>query len=179
MRQKICLLLQNWLNKHLLEASSVTIAAPSLILNTGKPTWIDLLVFVLCTFSFAEPGKPKLNFASKNCTARVDIFILSFQLTLWGPKGEHLDYAYKHWSGLVNDYYKPRWNLFFKKLEESLIFGTAFNKDKFKEEFFEQIGTPFTNDRKMYPTMPEGDSAKIAIELHQKYRPNPEIFNYT
>ena len=90
-----------------------------------------------------------------------------------------MDYAYKHWSGLVSDYYKPRWNLFFNKLVESLIFGTAFNKDKFRQEFFEQIGKPFTLEQKTYPTMPEGDTAAVAIKLHQKYRPDPEIIIYS
>ena len=60
----------------------------------------------------------------------------SLQITLWGPKGEHLDYAYKHWSGLFEDYYKPRWTLFFKTLADH--FFESFDEVKFRADFFEQ-----------------------------------------
>ena len=48
-----------------------------------------------------------------------------FQLTLWGPNGEILDYASKHWSGLVSDYYYPRWKLFFDTLITCLDDGKS------------------------------------------------------
>jgi alpha-N-acetylglucosaminidase len=75
----------------------------------------------------------------------------------------------------VSDYYKPRWILFFETLEESLIFGFPFDKTKFRQEFLEKIGTPFTKERKIYPTVPEGNPAEIATVLHRKYRPLPEV----
>ena len=34
--------------------------------------------------------------------------IVLFQLTLWGPNGQILDYAAKQWSGLFRAYYTPR-----------------------------------------------------------------------
>jgi hypothetical protein len=46
-----------------------------------------------------------------------------YQLTLWGPNGEILDYASKQWSGMVADYYYPRWKLFFDTLEACLENG--------------------------------------------------------
>ena len=33
---------------------------------------------------------------------------ISFQITLWGPNGEIMDYAAKQWSGLFSSYYTPR-----------------------------------------------------------------------
>ena len=33
---------------------------------------------------------------------------IPFQITLWGPNGEILDYAAKQWSGLFVAYYTPR-----------------------------------------------------------------------
>ncbi|KAI2640276.1 glycoside hydrolase family 89 protein [Xylaria nigripes] len=34
------------------------------------------------------------------------------QVTIWGPSGQDTDYASRSWSGLVGDYYMPRWQKF-------------------------------------------------------------------
>jgi alpha-N-acetylglucosaminidase len=49
-------------------------------------------------------------------------------LTLWGPNGEILDYASKQWSGMVADYYYPRWKLFFDTLEACLENGNSIHQ---------------------------------------------------
>jgi alpha-N-acetylglucosaminidase len=64
-----------------------------------------------------------------------------------GAKGEHLDYAYKHWAGLVSDYYKPRWSLFFKMLEDSLVTGWPFDEKQFRAEFFSQVNKQVRNSK--------------------------------
>ena len=59
-------------------------------------------------------------------------------LTIWGPHKdiELFDYAWKEWAGLIKYYYLPRWEMFFKKLEEdfdtdgSHISDTAFNHNE-------------------------------------------------
>jgi hypothetical protein len=51
-----------------------------------------------------------------------------YQLTLWGPNGEILDYASKQWSGMVADYYYPRWKLFFDTLEACLENGNSIHQ---------------------------------------------------
>jgi alpha-N-acetylglucosaminidase len=42
------------------------------------------------------------------------------QITLWGPSGQIVDYATKQWNGIFEDYYRPRWSLFFGQLRNSL-----------------------------------------------------------
>ncbi|KAJ6225797.1 hypothetical protein RDWZM_004342 [Blomia tropicalis] len=69
------------------------------------------------------------------------------QVTIWGPKGNIIDYASKHWSGLVSHYYKPRWNLFFQEIVHSLENKTDFNQSKFNHLVFEQVEYPFTIHR--------------------------------
>ena len=77
------------------------------------------------------------------------------QITLWGPNGDILDYAAKAWSGLYSAYYIPRWRLFFSTLEKNLAAGnTTFDDGAFRKEFLDTIGTPFTKDRKAFPTEP-------------------------
>jgi alpha-N-acetylglucosaminidase len=50
-------------------------------------------------------------------------------LTTWGDRtaseaGLH-DYGNKDWAGLVSDYYRPRWQLYFQSLDDSLKTGQA------------------------------------------------------
>ena len=49
-------------------------------------------------------------------------------ITLWGDANSPLhEYSCRQWSGLLDDYYKVRWELFFKNLTESLESGKAFD----------------------------------------------------
>ena len=42
-------------------------------------------------------------------------------ITLWGDANSPLhEYANRQWSGLLNDFYKQRWQQFFKMLQRSL-----------------------------------------------------------
>ena len=77
--------------------------------------------------------------------------------------------AGKQWSGLVTDYYVPRWELFFKELESSIISRTAFDEEKFRKTFLEQQGRPFCENTKSYPTNSTGDTIEIAKELYSKW----------
>jgi len=92
------------------------------------------------------------------------------QITLWGPDGEILDYATKQWSGIVSDYYYPRWELFYNKLVACVKFKTTFDHSKYVVEFMEKIGKPFTMDTKSYPTHPVGDTIEVAKKLYNKWR---------
>ena len=92
------------------------------------------------------------------------------QITLWGPDGQILDYGGKQWAGLVEDYYIPRWKMFFKALETCLLTKTKFDKKKFKEDFLTIQGRPFCKQQNKYPTSARGDTINIAREIHQKWK---------
>ena len=54
----------------------------------------------------------------------------SFQITLWGPNGEIMDYAAKQWSGLFSSYYTPRSTFNAHILSAmTLSFGLSFQVD--------------------------------------------------
>ncbi|KOX75831.1 Alpha-N-acetylglucosaminidase, partial [Melipona quadrifasciata] len=95
------------------------------------------------------------------------------QITLWGPRGEIRDYANKQWSGIVSDYFKPRWAVFLNELSISLTKGTRLNITKINEQIFQEIEKPFTLSTKVYPTNPTGDSIDIAMRIQTKwYQPS-------
>lgn len=83
------------------------------------------------------------------------------QITLWGDKNAAKflrDYSAREWHGMLNDFYKPRWERFISRLELSLLTGKNFkNIDNYNQE----IG--FTFEKKKYPSKPYGN-LKTAVE---------------
>lgn len=93
------------------------------------------------------------------------------QITLWGPTGEILDYATKQWSGIVSDYYQPRWQLFISEVQSCLETGRNFSQNKFNEDVLQQVESPFTLQRTLHPIHPTGNPISIAQQLHSKWQP--------
>ncbi|XP_032177070.1 alpha-N-acetylglucosaminidase [Mustela erminea] len=93
-----------------------------------------------------------------------------YQLTLWGPEGNILDYANKQLAGLVAGYYAPRWELFMQMLVESLVQGRPFQQHQFEENAF-QLEQSFVFSTQRYPSQPQGDTVDLAKKLFLKYYP--------
>jgi alpha-N-acetylglucosaminidase len=91
------------------------------------------------------------------------------QITLWGPRGEIMDYANKQWSGVVSKFFAPRWQLFINYLNETLLNGEAFNQTFISEKMFKEVEEPFTFDRSKFPVEPEGNTVEVARAIHKKW----------
>ncbi|XP_076644057.1 N-acetyl-alpha-glucosaminidase [Halictus rubicundus] len=91
------------------------------------------------------------------------------QITLWGPRGEIRDYANKQWSGMIADYYKPRWAIFLDSLDAVLTKGERLNITRINERIFNEVEKPFTFSRKIYPIEARGDPMKVAMKVLTKY----------
>jgi alpha-N-acetylglucosaminidase len=91
-------------------------------------------------------------------------------ITLWGDANSPLhEYANRQWSGLINDFYKPRWAKFFALLDQALTTDkdpdlAAFEKD------IKQWEWEWVNEQKTFPVTPTGDCRKTAEALYKKYR---------
>ncbi|XP_060067038.1 alpha-N-acetylglucosaminidase-like [Ylistrum balloti] len=92
------------------------------------------------------------------------------QITLWGPTGNHLDYASKQWAGLMHSYYRPRWKVFVEDLKRSIHTETAFNQSDFNDKVFNTIELPFSTDTHTFPTVPSGNTISIVNQMYKKYR---------
>ena len=92
------------------------------------------------------------------------------QVTLWGPQNSTLtDYAYKLWSGLIIDYYYPRWSQWTAAVTAALQGGQDFNQTAFlatlqawEEGWVHRQGNP-------YPQTPSGDAFTLASSIYDKY----------
>lgn len=75
-------------------------------------------------------------------------------ITSWGESNTDLhDYAYREWSGVLRDYYAPRWAKLFDGLKEALRTGgapAAFD--------WYAMAEAWSKDGGKYPTKPSGDT---------------------
>ena len=90
-------------------------------------------------------------------------------VTTWGQQGNYLiDYAAKDLSGLINSYYKKRWEIFFPTVRKCIVDSTTFDQKKFDNDisefewqFCETPYKPQTNEKL--------NASKLARELYNKY----------
>jgi alpha-N-acetylglucosaminidase len=91
-------------------------------------------------------------------------------ITLWGDAKNPLhEYACRQWSGLLNDFYKPRWQQFFNKANNSLQQDKSLDLAAFDKEI-SAWEWHWVNQRKDYPVTISGDPVATSIQLHKKYR---------
>lgn len=91
------------------------------------------------------------------------------QITYWGPDDpatELHEYASKEWSGLLQDFYLVRWEMFVRELRLRLdgVYVPRANYFDFEKRWAEQ--------RKSYPVMPLGDPAETALHALEGSYPN-------
>jgi beta-galactosidase len=90
-------------------------------------------------------------------------------ITLWGDKESGLrEYSCRQWSGLIKGFYKPRWELFFRYLDNALAAGrdvdmTAFDKAVKNWEW------RWVNSHDVYPDRTSGETVTVAREMYRKY----------
>jgi len=88
--------------------------------------------------------------------------------TLWDPAGVVRDYAAKQWAGLVNDYYLPRWEIFFDQVLNDLQNYKEVDLATM-EHRLDESDRRWIRSNKRYSSQPEGDSLEIAGRLFKKY----------
>ena len=94
-------------------------------------------------------------------------------ITLWGDANSPLhEYSCRQWSGLLSDFYKPRWEIFFKMTTDSLDAGKEFDPAVF-DKYIRNWEWEWVNKRKDYAVEPSGNSIDRVIMLYNKY--NREI----
>jgi len=92
-------------------------------------------------------------------------------LTTWGEPdagGVH-DYAYRHWNGLLRDYYLPRWQLTIDARLASLKDGKPIVMKALRKQWKEQAWKFVDSTEGVYPATPQGDVFSMSRSLHDKY----------
>lgn len=91
-------------------------------------------------------------------------------ITLWGDKDNRLhEYSNRQWSGLIRDFYKVRWEKFFREVQQSFSSSGPFDQAAFDREC-KEWEWQWVNQHKDYPVAGSGNGVTIATRLHSKYR---------
>lgn len=88
-------------------------------------------------------------------------------ITVWGDRnaadnGGLRDYSHREWSGLLRDFYYPRWKAWFDELEKRMDGSTPKQIDWFALE------EPWTRLQNDYPTMAITEPVPVAREVFEK-----------
>lgn len=90
-------------------------------------------------------------------------------ITLWGDRnGQIHDYSNRQWSGLMNGFYKPRWEMFFQYVDSCLENQVSVNITAFAEQV-KDFEWQWVNRHDTYPRLPSGDPVNMAKAMHKKY----------
>jgi len=112
--------------------------------------------------AFGDTGEEK-NYYEKD--ARILI-------STWGGRGNgETDYASKDWSGMISTYYKPRWQLFFDELRQTLPSGSEPDMKAFdeKRKDFEWQWENTDKTTQSFLSKPEGDAFQLSLRLYKKW----------
>lgn len=88
-------------------------------------------------------------------------------ITVWGTQGvskDLHDYSCREWSGMISDFYIPRWKMFIDDLRDKL------NNKPTKEIDWYAFESSWVLKRNLFPDIPKGNSVDIALHLQQKYK---------
>jgi alpha-N-acetylglucosaminidase len=100
------------------------------------------------------------------------------QLTTWNPTpkgakaipGGPVDYASKHWSGLIRDYYAVRAGLVRDQALTDARAGRSLNHAAV-DEILANLAYSWTTDTNTYPTQPIGSPIALSRSMYEKYAP--------
>lgn len=91
-------------------------------------------------------------------------------VTLWGDANSPLhEYSCRQWSGLLSDFYKPRWQQFFQKIDLALTTGNELNSVDFEKEI-KAWEWKWVNTQKQFSTTTTGNSVAMSKMIYNKYR---------
>ena len=91
-------------------------------------------------------------------------------ITLWGNKESELhEYSNRQWAGLINDFYKPRWEQFFVYLKKKMADGDRMEMKDF-EKSIKVWEWEWVNKHNIFRHIPVGDPVEVALKMYSKYR---------
>ncbi|MFO7729821.1 MAG: alpha-N-acetylglucosaminidase [Spirochaetia bacterium] len=95
---------------------------------------------------------------------------VKMQITQWWPTVSFIDYANKHWEGLLTDYYLVRWETFVEHLLNAMGSAGAFDRDCYIAEV-ESIEETFIENSKKYASETRSDTLEVALSIHHTIYP--------
>jgi alpha-N-acetylglucosaminidase len=91
-------------------------------------------------------------------------------ITLWGDKESGLhEYSCRQWSGLIKDFYKPRWEQYFVFLRQNMERGERMEETSFEQAIKDWEWKWVNTTGAGYSEEPVGDAVSVVRRLYTKY----------
>jgi alpha-N-acetylglucosaminidase len=91
-------------------------------------------------------------------------------VTLWGNKDSELhEYSNRQWSGLLNGFYKPRWEKFFQYASECMEKKRRIDWVLFEEQIKDWEWKWVNSTSGNYSALPVGSPTDVSVMLFRKY----------
>lgn len=92
-------------------------------------------------------------------------------VTLWGDKESGLrEYSNRQWAGLIKDFYKQRWELFFTQMNKAMDANTGFDAAAFDKQVKDWEWKWVNTHDNAYPHTTRGNAVEVSRQLFLKYR---------
>lgn len=146
---------------------------------------LDQVLATRPEYSFEERVNSACKWATNEQERALYDYNASLQVTQWGGQPEPVglfDYAWKEWSGLTRDYYKPRWEKFYAMLRKCLEDGVEYDEASVPRrsgrealrgnEFYSQLTdweTQWITTEKNYPDIERGGEIETVKHMYDKW----------
>jgi len=138
---------------------------------------VDKLVSTRPEYSFDNWVRDSHRFAASDAPKSYFEKNAKVLVTTWGPKGNVVtDYAARDWSGLIKQYYLPRWEKFFSITRDCMMTSTNFDQKKFDEDITEMEWN-FCEKPYQFNLEKSGNVPDLSLSLLKKYMPYFELFD--
>jgi alpha-N-acetylglucosaminidase len=155
---------------------------------------VDTLLASRPEFLFGKMLADARSFGATPAESEQYAWNAAMQVTIWGPAtdqdGESIrifDYSWREWSGLIKEYYLPRWKKFHTMLGQTIDKGDYRDPDSQVHGRESLRANPFYSQLadweiafahtppKDLPAKPRGDAVALAKQMLAKYRPVLEL----
>jgi alpha-N-acetylglucosaminidase len=148
-------------------------------------TDVDLICATRSEYNFGKWVSDARRWGATDAERALYEYNASMLVTLWGPedgKGAQqiFDYSWREWGGLIRSYYLPRWEMFFRYLNEHPDYKEAglsqvHGREAFRaNDFYRGLADweiAWTRQHHDLPAEPVGDPVALSAQLLRKYQP--------
>ena len=98
-------------------------------------------------------------------------------VTTWGQQGNFLiDYAARDYSGLINSFYKKRWEIYFDTARICMLENRELDQEKFDKDISE-FEWQFCETPYITQVVEQIDASVLAKDLYKKYSVYFDLFD--
>ncbi|WP_105619864.1 alpha-N-acetylglucosaminidase [Vallitalea okinawensis] len=130
---------------------------------------LDQLVGTQKLFTTKKWLEDAKSWAHNDDEAKLYEYNARMQITQWWPDVSFHDYAHKHWSGLLKEFYLKRWKIFVNYLHESLTSNQEMDYPQYEQDVL-QFENTWIESCEPIKESTHSDTISLSRKLYSKYK---------